>query len=187
MDAADINERALHQRLVTLPCGVKALFGAQTADGFREIQPQQAQAIIRAAAQMADYVIVDLPSQPCGASQSAIAVCNFTVLVVEREPGAVAAGRSMAELLRSWIPDKTALGAALITKDALAACLAPSAVHAQLGCPIAGVVPPAAELCTTSYRLGVPLALSDPDSLAAGSLTELANKLAEPVLVPVSV
>jgi MinD-like ATPase involved in chromosome partitioning or flagellar assembly/ActR/RegA family two-component response regulator len=187
LDAADINERALHQRLVTLACGAKALFGAQTADGFREIQPQQAEAIIKAAAQMADYVIVDLPSQPCGANQSAIAVCNFTVLVVEREPGAVAAGRSMAELLRSWIPDKTALGAVLITKDALAACLSTSAVHAELGCPIAGVVPPAAELCATSYRLGIPLALSDPDSLAAGSLTDLANKLAEPVLVPVSV
>ena len=93
----------------------------------------------------------------------------------------------MAALLRSWIPDQTALGAVLITKDALGACLATSAVHAQLGCPIAGVIPPAAELCATSYRLGVPLALSGPDSLAAGSLTELANKLAEPVLVPVSV
>ena len=42
-------------------------------------------------------------------------------------------------------------------------------------------------ICAASYKLGVPLALSEPDSLAAASLTELANRLAEPVLIPVSV
>ena len=50
-----------------------------------------------------------------------------------------------AMLLRSWIPDETALGAVLIPKDALAASLAPSDVRAQPGCPIAGVITPAAE------------------------------------------
>jgi hypothetical protein len=52
--------------------------------------------------------------------------------------------------------------------------------------PDSGVIPPAAELCAASHKLGVPLALSDPESLAAASLTELANNLAAPVLVPVS-
>ena len=187
LDAADIGVKTLRQRLVSLPCGPKALFGAQTAEGFMQIQPQQAEAILRAAAQMADYVIVDLPSHPCGASQSAVAGCDFTALVVEREPGSAAAGSSMADLLRSWIADKNALGAVLVTKDSLASFLALSDIRNRLGCPIAGVIPPAAEICAASYRLGVPLALSDPDSLAAASLLELANKLTEPVLVPVSV
>lgn len=187
LDAGDIGARALQQRLVSLPCGAKALFGAQTADGFMEIQPQQAEAILRASAQMADYVIADLPSHPCCASQTAVACCNFTTLVVEREPGSVAAGKSMADLLRSWIAEKNALGAVLVTKDSLASFLALSDIRTQLGCPIAGVIPPATEICEASYRLGVPLALSDPDTLAAASLIELANKLAEPVLVPVPV
>jgi MinD-like ATPase involved in chromosome partitioning or flagellar assembly/ActR/RegA family two-component response regulator len=186
-DAGDIGAQALQQRLVSLPCGAKALFGAQTAEGFMEIQPKQAKAIIRAAAQMADYVIADLPSHPCYTSQTAVACCNFTALVVEREPGSVAAGKGMVGLLRSWSADKDALGAVLITKDSLASFLALSDIRTQLGCPIAGVIPPAAEICAASYKLGVPLALSDPDSLAAASLIELANKLAEPVLVPVSV
>jgi CheY-like chemotaxis protein/MinD-like ATPase involved in chromosome partitioning or flagellar assembly len=186
-DAGEIGVKALHQRLVSLPCGAKALFGAQAAEGFRELQPQQAEAIIRAASQMAEYVLVDLPSYPCYTGQAAVAGCNFTALVVEREPGSMAAGESMGALLRSWIADKNALGAVVVTKDSLAAFLALSDVQIGLGCPIAGVIPPAADLCAASYKLGTPLALSDPDSLAAASLVELANRLAEPVLVPVSV
>jgi hypothetical protein len=54
---------------LTARVGALAKLRAQTADGFREIQPQPAEAIIQAAAQMADYSIVDLPSQRCGASQ----------------------------------------------------------------------------------------------------------------------
>ena len=172
---------------MSLPCGVKALFGAQTAAGFMEIQAPQAEAIIRAAAQIAEYVIIDLPSLPCSTSQAAVAGCHSVALVVERDFGSVAAGSSMVELLKSWIADKNALGAVLITKDPLAAFLALPDVRAQLGCPIVGVIPPAADLCAASYKRGVPLALSDPDSLAGASLMALANKLAEPVLVPVSV
>ena len=186
LNAGEIGPKVLHQRLVSLACGAKALFCAQTAAGFMEIQPQQAEAITRAAAQMAEYVILDLPSHPCYASQTAVPGCNFTALVVEREPESVAAGSRMADLLRSWIADKHALGAVLVTKDSLASLPAQSDIRIQLGSPIAGVIPPAAELCAASYKLGVPLALSDPESLAAASLTELANKLAAPVLVPVS-
>jgi len=187
LDAGHIGAKVLHQRLVSLPWGAKALFGAQTAEGFMEIQPQQAEAIIRAAAQLAEFVILDLPSHPSCTSQAAVACCNFTALVVEREPGSVAAGSRMADLLRSWIADPHALGAVLVTKDSLASLPAQSDIRTQLGCPIAGVIPPAAEICAAACKLGVPLALDDPDSLAAASLVELANKLAEPVRVPVSV
>ncbi len=186
-DAGGIGAEALHQRLVSIPCGIKALFGAQTAAGFREIQAAQAGAIVRTAAQMAEYVIIDLPSLPCSTSQAAVAGCHAMALVVERDFGSVAAGGSMVELLKSWIAEKNALGAVLITKDPLAAFLALPDVRAQLGCPIVGVIPPAADLCAASYKRGVPLALSDPLSLAGASLMALANKLAEPVLVPVSV
>ncbi|RPI14292.1 MAG: hypothetical protein EHM65_04710, partial [Acidobacteriales bacterium] len=186
-EAGEIGAKALHQRLVNLQCGIKALFSAQTAAGFMEIQTPQAEAIIRAAAQMAEYVIIDLPSLPCSTSQTAVAGCHATVLVVERDFGSVAAGSSMVELLKAWIADKNALGAVLITKDPLAAFLALPDVRAELGCPIVGVIPPAADLCAASYRRGVPLALSDPESLAGASLIALANTLAEPVLVSVSV
>jgi MinD-like ATPase involved in chromosome partitioning or flagellar assembly/ActR/RegA family two-component response regulator len=186
-DAGEISAKALQQRLVSLPCGVKALFGAQTAEGFMEIQPQQAEAILRAAAQMADYVIADLPSHPGYTLQRAVAGCHFTALVVEREPGSVAAGSGMVQLLRSWIADKNALAAVLVIKDSLAPFLALPDIRSQLGCPIAGVIPPAPDACVAACKRGVPLALSDPDSLAAASLLELANRLAEPVLVPVSV
>jgi pilus assembly protein CpaE len=186
LDAGQIDGRALQSRMLSLPCGVKALFGPQAADEFKPIQPQQAEAIIRAAARMADYAIVDLPSHPCYASQAAVSTCDFTALVVEREPACVAAGKAMAELLRCWIVDKKALGAVVVTRDSLISTLTLSDIQVQLGCPIAGIVPPAAEFCAASYRLGVPVAINEPDSVVAANLTDLANRLKEPVLVPVS-
>jgi septum formation inhibitor-activating ATPase MinD len=151
------------------------------------MEPPQAEALIRAAAQVADYTIVDLPPHPCYTSQAAVASCSFTALVVEREPVCVAAGKAMVELLRSWIVDQKALGAVVVTRDSLRSTLTLPDIQARLGCPIAGIIPPAAELCAESYRLGTPLALSEPDSVVAANLTDLANRLAGPVLVPVSV
>jgi MinD-like ATPase involved in chromosome partitioning or flagellar assembly/ActR/RegA family two-component response regulator len=187
MDAGQIDGRALKRRLVSLPGGVKALFGPQTADHFKEIQPQQAEAIVSAAAGMADYVIVDLPSHPCDASQSAAGSCSFMMLVVEREPVCVGAGKVMVALLRSWMGRNPGLGAVVVTRNSLSSPLKLPDIQVQLGCPIVGVIPPAAELCANSYQSGVPLALDEPDSIAAANLTDLANRLAEPALVPVSV
>ena len=92
----------------------------------------------------------------------------------------------MAELLRRWIVDQKALGAVVVTRIALSSPLTLPDIEARLGCPIAGIVAPAAELCAASYRLGAPLALSEPDSVVAANLTDLANRLAGPVLVPFS-
>ena len=187
LDAERIDGKALLKQLVRLPCGVNALFAPQTPDNFGEIRPQQAEAIIRAAARLADYVIVDLPPHPWPTSQAAVGGCSFTVLVVEREPACVAAGEAMAELLRSCIADKDTLGAVLVVRNPAVCFVTLPDIQVKLGCPIAGVVPPAAELCAAALRSGTPLALVEGDSLAGSSLTELAKRLAQPVLVPVSV
>lgn len=185
LDAGQIDARALRKRLVSLPWGVKALFGPQRADEFKPIAPPQAEALVRAAAQMADYAIVDLPAHPCYTNQAAVGSCSVTALVVEREPVCLAAGRAMVELVRRWIADQKALGAVVVTRNSLIPTLPLPDIQAGLGCPIVGLVPPAAELCAESYRMGTPLALSQPDSVMAANLTDLANRLAGPVLVPV--
>ena len=48
----------------------------------------------------------------------------------------------------------------------------------HLECPIVGVIPAAPDLCAQALRSGSPLVLSHPDSICAGSLVKLADRLA---------
>jgi Flp pilus assembly CpaE family ATPase len=182
LEAEQITAEEVQKCLVALPSGVNAIFAPQKADEFREVQPAQAEAIISAAAQLADYVVVDLASDPSAVNQAVAGKCDHLILVVERSLSCVAAGARTVQLLRHWGIADRSVSAAIIIKDSLGGFLSPSDLEERLGCSIAGVVPPAAELCVRSIRTGTPFALLEPDNIATESLMSLAKKLAEPAL-----
>jgi Flp pilus assembly CpaE family ATPase len=159
LEAERITAEEVQKCLVALPSGVNAIFAPQKADEFREVQPAQAEAIIRGAAQLADFVVVDLASDPSLVNQVAAAQCDHLTLVVERNLSCVAAGARTVQLLRHWGIEDRAFSAAIIIKDSLGGFLSPSEMETRLGCAITGVVPPAAELCVRSSRTGTPFAL----------------------------
>ena len=169
--------------LVALPSGVKVIFAPQRADEFREIQPAHAEAIIRCAAQLADYVVVDLPADPSAVNQAAAGTCDHVTVVVERSLSGVAAGGCRVQLLRHWRMEERSISAVIVIKDALGGFMSPADLETRLGCAIAGVVPPAAELCVHSSRTGTPFALLEPENIASASLIALAEKLAEPAAI----
>jgi Flp pilus assembly CpaE family ATPase len=175
-----ITPQEVQKCLVALPSGVNAIFAPQKADEYREIQPAQAEAILRCAAQLADYVVVDLPSEPCAVIQTVAGKCDHLTLVVERSLSCVAAGARTVQLLRHWGVEDHSFSAVIVIQDALGAFLSPSDLETRLCCAIAGVVPPAAELCVQSHRTGTPFVLLESDNIATGSLMALAEKLAEP-------
>src|SRR5262249_25236643 len=185
LEAGAITEGGIKTCLASLPSEGKAIFAPQRGEEFREIQAAQAEAILRCAAQMADYVIVDLPANWSGASQAAVRACDTITVVVEREPGCVSAGKQAVQILRQWGVEENSVAALIVVKDALTAFMSMPELGAKLGCPIAGGFPPAAELCVTSARGGTPLVLLERDSIAANSLVTLAEKIVEPALVPV--
>jgi Flp pilus assembly CpaE family ATPase len=178
-----ITPQEVQKCLVALPSGVNAIFAPQKADEYREIQPAQAEAILRCAAQLADYVVVDLPSEPCAVIQTVAGKCDHLTLVVERSLSCVAAGARTVQLLRHWGVEDHSFSAVIVIQDALGAFLSPSDLETRLCCAIAGVVPPAAELCVQSHRTGTPFVLLESDNIATGSLMALAEKLAEPALI----
>jgi Flp pilus assembly CpaE family ATPase len=176
-----ITAEEVQKCLVTLPSGVKAIFAPQKADEFRDVQPAQVEAIIRCAAQLADYVVVDLPSDPCAVNQAAAGTCDHVTLVVERNLTGVAAGASTVQLLRHW--GISSFSAVIVIQDALGGFMSPVDMETRLGCAIAGLVPPAGELCVHSNRTGTPFALMEPENIASASLIALPEKLAEPALI----
>ncbi len=190
LDTEQITEAELKTCLVSMPSGAKAIFSPREADEYREMQPSHAEAIIRCATLMADYVIVDLPPQFSHDSQAAASGCDLITLVVEREPAAVVAGRSAIQLLQHSGIDRSSIVAAIVIKDALASFMSLEDLESRLGCKIAGTVPPAAGVYSaftnSSNKKGLPIVLLEPDSVVASSLTNLVNKLAEPTLIAVA-
>jgi Flp pilus assembly CpaE family ATPase len=180
-----ITPQEVQKCLVALSSGVNAIFAPQKADEYREIQPAQAEAILRCAVQLADYVVIDLPSEPCAIIQTVAGKCDHLTLVVERSLACVAAGARTVQLLRHWGVEDHLFSAVIVIQDALGAFLSPSDLENRLCCAIAGVVPPAAELCVHSSRTGTPFALLEPDNIATGSLMALAEKLTEGAAMPV--
>jgi len=183
LESERITAEEVQKCLVTLPSGVNAIFASQRAEEFREIQSTRAEAIIRSAAQLADYVVVDLPSDPCAVNQPVIAECDHLTLVVERNLSGVASGARIVQLLRYWGIEERSFSALIVIKDALGGFMSPGELETRLGCAIAGLVPPAAELCLHSSRTGTPFALLEPENIASASLIALAEKLAEPAAI----
>ncbi|MGA9348778.1 MAG: response regulator [Anaerolineae bacterium] len=177
LDPARINERELSTRLSSYGSGLRVLFGPQKADEFKEIEPDQAKAVIEGLAGMADYVIIDLPCHPSSANQAAIRRCDSVALVVVPEPACVMSGKVTLELLRSWGVSGGLVGAVVVNRTLFARTMKLPEIRSRLGCEIVGVVPPAAEACIAAQERGVPLVLYQPDSTAAVNLTEIANRL----------
>ncbi len=183
LDVELITAEEVQKCLVAFPSGVKAILAPQKPDEFREIQPAQAEAIIRCAAQLADYVVLDLSSDPCAVNQAAAGKCNHLTLVVERNTSGVAAGARMARLLRHWGIQEQSFSAVVIIQEALGGFMSPADLEAGLGCAVAAVVPPAAELCARSSRTGASFILLDPEHIATESLIALAEQLSEPAVL----
>jgi Flp pilus assembly CpaE family ATPase len=183
LDVEQITEAEFQKHLVSLPFGAKALFAPQRPEEFKEMQPGQAEAIIRCAARLADHVVIDLPSTPSLVNQAAIRQCDHVTLVVERNPACIAEGARVVKLLRSWGVEDRCFDAAIVVREGLVGFLSPSEIAALLGCGIAGVIPPAAEVCLAASRSGTPFAVLEPDNIATASLIALAAKLAEPALL----
>jgi Flp pilus assembly CpaE family ATPase len=134
---------------------------------------------------MAAFVVVDLTATPCSAHPAVARVCDRFLLVMEREPIGVAAGKSLMSLLEFWGLDKRALAAVLVTKDPLSACVSTAQTSADLGLPIAGVIPPAAEALKAAYGQAAPLLIADPESLPVDNLKLLAQRVTAAVLTGV--
>ena len=177
LDPGRTDERELSKRLFSSPFGVRVLFGPQKAHEFKQIEPDQAEAMIEGLAGMADYTVIDLPCYASSANKAAIRRCDFVALVVAPEMTCVMSGKVTLELLRSWDVSGGLVGAIVVNRMIAARAMKLREIKSGLGCEIVGVVPPAAETCIAAQERGVPLVIYQPNSTAAVNLAEMTNRL----------
>jgi DNA-binding response OmpR family regulator len=182
LDADRIDAVELRSHLVLAEFGAHLLFAPQDPRPARELDQARLEALLRAAAELADYVLLDFPFTPSPIHAACARLCDPFLLVMERDPIGVAAGRNALPLVRFWGLENDCLGSILVTKDPMSAYVSSAQVAVELGFPVVGVIPPAAEVLAASHKLGAPLVVTDQESLPAESLQLLARRLAAPVL-----
>ena len=157
--------------------GLWFLFGPRTMEECREIRPEQVKALLSALAKLADYVIVDLPTSLGETNRAVIENSSQLVLVTERDAICVQSAKLILLSIGAWNPTLHVAGAVIVNRAALVTPIPMPKIEAELGIPTLRVIPPASDLCSAAQNAGSPLVTFDPESLAAGSLTALAERL----------
>ncbi|MBI5393678.1 MAG: response regulator [Verrucomicrobia bacterium] len=184
LSSSMISAQELRKRLVHSPSGLRVLFSPQRIVDFKEIEAEQADAILQGLSHMADYTIVDLPPQPTAACIAALKDCHYIVLVVAREPVSVQSAKRFLEHLKKSGVTVSQLAAVIVSHAPIDAPMELRHITTQLGCAILGAVPPATEALSRAQRAGAPLVVADPDNAAAVALAEIAARLSAESITP---
>jgi len=170
-----IGEQDVAARLCKGPAESRVLFGPQQMDAFQEIDPDQAESVVKVLAKMAEFIILDFPSQPSTATQAAIGQCHFVAVVSERELGSVLCGKVALNQLQSWGVGGDSTWAVVVNRNEYPSPMDLTEIRSHLGCGIVGVVPLAT---SASFET----AISRAERVAA-SFAEIGNRFAADKIV----
>ncbi|MFZ2641967.1 MAG: response regulator [Verrucomicrobiia bacterium] len=178
LEPEKITPQEVERCLVKLPSGLGLLLGPQRAEDFTELQPDKTDALARALAGLGQYVVLDLQSHASAACQAAMKHCDFVVVVIDRTPTCVAAGKVTADLLQQLGVIPVRIGVVVVNRQPLPISVDVAEVLNTMGCQLVGVMPTATDACSEALRAGVPMVTGDPQGTASDALTEIADRLA---------
>ncbi|SRR5579883_137514 len=161
--------------LTALDSGFRALFGPQRPEDYGAIAPDHARAVLRNAATLAEYILVDLPSGFEAFTAEVIRHAAFVTLVVERDWLGLHSGAAKLALLRAAGIREDTFGLAIVDKTPHVELMPPAEFARQLGLGVVGLIPEAADLLAAN-RSPNPLVLNRPEAPYAECLREMAKR-----------
>lgn len=173
------SEEDVVARLCKGPSGSRVLFGPQQGDQYKELDSGHVEALVKLLAKMADFVILDFPSQPSSATQAATSRCNFVAVVTERELGSVQSGKVTLDQLQAWGVGGDSTCAVVVNRNEYLKPIELNEIRSRLGCEIVGLIPLA-----TSANLETSIVRAQE---VAASFVELGREFAASKLVGVKV
>ena len=183
LEVDHINERELRSRLFGATSGLAVLPGPQRIGEFGDLPAACAEAIVRQATLLADFVLIDLPSQPSDASRAVAGSCDLVILVLEPDLACISCAKIALELVKTWGINAGIVGLAIVIQGKSSSTLSPNNIRSQLGCEIVGIVTAAAEALVAAQEHAMPLVLYLPAHQATSSFIEIAKRLAAPTLI----
>lgn len=173
IDAAQVESCLWPNRSIP---GLKVLFGPEKPGMPDELGPRHAKEILRRLSELADTVVVDLPGSLTHTDQAVLSNCDTLLLVVERDALSVDAAKAKISLLEEHGVVPREAGVVIVNRVPLATPMSLADIEKGLGLPVFGVIPPAADLCASAYRVHTPVVKLDPQSLMTASLVQLAQR-----------
>ena len=159
--------------------GLSLLFGPETMEPCQELGQAHAKAILAMLAGLADFIVVDLPTSLSETNQALIQGSDLLALVIERDPICMQAAKMILETIKLW-NDAPEIGAIIVNRTPVPSSASIAEIEMQLGIPIFGVIPPAPDVCSAAQNARTPLVAFDSESLVAGSIAAVADRLANP-------
>ena len=177
LDPAQINRRAVEERLVTLPFGFRALFGPPRTGEPRLLQPEQTSALLERTGELAEFVLVDLPAQISPMHQAVAEASDFVAVLLEPDPLSVEFAKETIQMLDRWGVDTATRGLLVVNRAPLSNSIRPQEVKSRAGCDVVGVIPSAGEACVMAFGAGKLLFTAQPDSRFSLAIQEIADSL----------
>lgn len=175
MPASDVDERAVRNRLIADAGGIDVLYGPFNNQARVDISPEQVEALIGALKKLADIVVLDLPNDLSPATEAALRLSDQVLHVTRPEEDSLASGRKRLDMIKSWGIGRGMIDTIVVNHVPLAMGINIQKAEQQLGSRIVSVIPPAADACALAYKRGRPLIITQPNSLAAAKIRELAD------------
>lgn len=173
------SKQVLRRHLMTDHSGLEILFGPSKSSDRLTMDPAWVEDVVAQLSDMAEFVVLDLPTDLDEAAEAALMACELVTLVTRPEPDSLAAAKRKLNVMRSWGIGGGMLEAVIVNHVPLAVGVSVDEIGDRLECEIAAVIPPAADAFAVAQRRGRPLLLAQPKHAAVTRLTQLAEKLVE--------
>ena len=177
LDPALIDGRAVEDKLVSLPFGFRALFAPPRSGEARLMGPEQARALIERAAELADFVLVDLPAQVSAMHRTVVEASDFVAVLMEPDLLSIEFAKETFQLLDRWGVDTTARGLVVVNRAALSNSIRPQEVRNRAGCEVVGLVPSAGEACMMAFEANKLLFIAQPEARFSLAIKDIAASL----------
>ncbi len=174
MDAFDVESCLWPNRAVP---GLSVLFAPEQSGHVPQLDADWARRIVHKLAQLSDTAIIDLAPELSEQNRAMLGEVDTLALVVERDALALEAAKAKLGAMEEYGIGFREAGLVIVNRVPLSAPLPLTDIESQLGLPVLGVIPPAADLCASAYRAHTPVVKFDPQSLMGTSLVQLAKRL----------
>jgi MinD-like ATPase involved in chromosome partitioning or flagellar assembly len=161
--------------------GLQVLFGSRSQQNSVSLEPRHATGILALASEIADYVIVDLPTSLSETNRAVLENSDSLALVVERDPISVQSAKLILNRVDSWRAGRLSIGAVILNRAALVSPMPFAEIEAELRIPTLGVIPPAPDLCAAAQHAHSPMVTLDSDSLVSVALRNLSQEIEDAV------
>jgi Flp pilus assembly CpaE family ATPase len=177
LDPAQIDRRAVEEKLVTLQFGFQALFAPARTGEPRLLQPEQASALLERTGELAELVLVDLPAQISPMHRAVVEASDVVAVLLEPDPLSVEFAKETVQRLDRWGADTAKRGLLVVNRAPLSNSIRPQEVKNRTGCDVVGIVPSAGEACLMAFGANKLLFASQPESRFSLAIQEIADSL----------